>query len=108
MAPHEVLPEEAVANGFQVAAPEETESARSFLGGTNSSTDYWTTFDNRDGATPASNDVNAPYKIAEHILRAPRKIRVACIGAGASGIMLCYKKEKEFGDDIDLVVYDRK
>ncbi|KAJ4177560.1 hypothetical protein NW755_013780 [Fusarium falciforme] len=47
------------------------------------------------------------YTIGEHLLWAPRRIRVGCIGAGASGIMLCYKKEKEFGNDIDLVVYER-
>ncbi|KAI8317669.1 Alkaline protease 1 [Colletotrichum sp. SAR11_240] len=34
--------------------------------------------------------------------------RVACIGAGASGLTLCYKKEKEFGEGIDLVVYDQE
>ncbi|KAF7554065.1 hypothetical protein G7Z17_g3176 [Cylindrodendrum hubeiense] len=34
-------------------------------------------------------------------------MRVASIGAGASGIMMCYKKEKEFGESIDLVVYER-
>ncbi|KAL2797340.1 hypothetical protein BJX66DRAFT_348949 [Aspergillus keveii] len=38
---------------------------------------------------------------------APRKIRVTSIGAGAAGLMLCYKADKEFGDTIDLVVYDR-
>ncbi|KXJ85363.1 hypothetical protein Micbo1qcDRAFT_237511 [Microdochium bolleyi] len=70
--------------------------------------DYSYTFDNRVGGTPISPDGETlPYAISEHILWAPRKLRVASIGAGASGIMLCYKKEKEFGDDIDLVVYDR-
>lgn len=64
--------------------------------------------DNRNGYTPERLQADLPYSVAEHILWAPRKIRVASIGAGASGIMLCYKKEKEFGDDIDLVVYDRK
>ncbi|KAH6677853.1 hypothetical protein F5X68DRAFT_173604 [Plectosphaerella plurivora] len=70
--------------------------------------DYNITFDNRVGGTPiAPRDETATYHVSEHILWAPRKMRVACIGAGASGIMMCYKKEKEFGDSIDLVVYER-
>lgn len=70
---------------------------------------YDFTFDNRVGGTPISqDDESSAYKVSEHILWAPRKIRVASIGAGASGLMLCYKKEKEFGDDIDLVVYERR
>ncbi|KAF5591075.1 steroid monooxygenase [Fusarium pseudoanthophilum] len=68
---------------------------------------YATTFDNRVGGTPITRDNGAPYQVSEHILCAPRKLRVGCIGAGASGIMMCYKKEKEFEDDIDLVVYER-
>lgn len=71
-------------------------------------TDYDYTYDHRDGYVPEQLDPAVPYRVAEHILWAPRKIRVASIGAGAAGIMLCYKKEKEFGDDIDLIVYDRK
>lgn len=71
--------------------------------------DYDFTFDNRVGGTPISQDDEpSAYKVSEHILWAPRKIRVASIGAGASGLMLCYKKEKEFGDSIDLVVYERQ
>lgn len=70
--------------------------------------DYSFTFDNRIGGTPISTDEKEAYKVSEHILWAPRKVRVASIGAGAAGIMLCYKKEKEFGDDIDLVVYERE
>ncbi|PVH71104.1 FAD/NAD(P)-binding domain-containing protein [Cadophora sp. DSE1049] len=69
--------------------------------------DYSFTFNNQDGFTPLELGENAEYKIGEHIMWAPRKIRVGCIGAGAAGIMLCYKKEREFGDDIDLVVYER-
>ncbi|KAF5648969.1 sterigmatocystin biosynthesis monooxygenase stcW [Fusarium sp. NRRL 52700] len=68
---------------------------------------YATTFDNRIGGTPITRDDEAPYKVSEHILCAPRKLRVGCIGAGASGIMICYKKKKEFDEDIDLVVYER-
>ena len=70
--------------------------------------DYNITFDYRVGGTAIEpQDDNAAYKVSEHILWAPRKMRVACIGAGASGLMMCYKKEKEFGDSIDLVVYER-
>ncbi|KAF4825972.1 FAD-binding monooxygenase moxY [Colletotrichum tropicale] len=65
------------------------------------------TFDNKVGGTPLNHQFDGPYKVSEHILWAPRKLRVACIGAGASGLTLCYKKEKEFGEGIDLVVYDR-
>lgn len=67
---------------------------------------YSYTFDNRNGGTPLSTGDDWSYKVSEHILWASRKLRVASIGAGASGIMMCYKKEKEFGNDIDLVVYD--
>lgn len=66
------------------------------------------TFDNKVGGTPLNHQYDGPYKVSEHILWAPRKLRVACIGAGASGLTLCYKKEKEFGEGIDLVVYDRE
>lgn len=72
-----------------------------------SATDPYEVFRNLDGATPLELGPDAKYTVGEHILWAPRKVRVASIGAGASGIMLCYKKEKEFGDDIDLVVYER-
>lgn len=65
-------------------------------------------FSNNDSSGPIENGPDATYTIGEHLLWAPRKVRVGCIGAGASGIMFCYKKEKEFGDDIDLVVYERK
>ncbi|KAH8684370.1 hypothetical protein BGZ60DRAFT_367323 [Tricladium varicosporioides] len=69
--------------------------------------DYSFTFNNQNGETPLELGNDAEYTIGEHIMWAPRKIRVACIGAGSAGIMFCYKKEKEFGDDIDLVVYER-
>ncbi|KAH6871813.1 hypothetical protein B0T10DRAFT_416912 [Thelonectria olida] len=69
--------------------------------------DYTYTFDNRVGGTPIETGHDVPYLVSEHLLWAPRKMRVASIGAGASGIMFCYKKEKDFGDSIDLVVYDR-
>lgn len=74
----------------------------------NSQDDYSFTFNNQNGETPLELGCEAEYTIGEHIMWAPRKIRVACIGAGSAGIMFCYKKEKEFGDDIDLVVYERK
>lgn len=70
--------------------------------------DYAFTFDNRVGGTQIGHDKDSTYKVSEHILWAPRKLRVASIGAGASGIMMCYKKEREFGDSIDLVVYERE
>lgn len=69
---------------------------------------YSVTFDNRWGGTSLASDNDGPYTVSEHLLWAPRKMRVACIGAGASGLMMCYKKEKEFGDSIDLVVYERE
>ena len=68
--------------------------------------DYSFTFNNQDGFTELEIGENIEYTIGEHIMWAPRQIRVGCIGAGAAGIMLCYKKEKEFGEDIDLVVYE--
>lgn len=53
-------------------------------------TDYGYTFDNRRSDEFESLDLASTYKVSEHILWAPRKLRVGCIGAGASGIMLCY------------------
>jgi hypothetical protein len=69
---------------------------------------YQWDYDHRTNDTAEALESDAAYKVSEHLLWAPRKIRVASIGAGASGIMLCYKKEKEFKEDIDLVVYDRE
>jgi hypothetical protein len=69
---------------------------------------YQWDYDHRTNDTAETLESDAAYKVSEHLLWAPRKIRVASIGAGASGIMLCYKKEKEFKEDIDLVVYDRE
>lgn len=63
-------------------------------------------YNQNDSSCPI--ELTKDYTIGEHLLWAPRRVRVGCIGAGSSGIMLCYKKEKEFGDDIDLVVYERK
>lgn len=113
MAPHEVLPEEVtMTNGipFKLARKASTKDQKSVELPVPAilPPDYWVSFNNIDGSTPLTVDEDVPYKVAEHILWAPRKIRVACIGAGAAGIMFCYKKEREFGDDIDLVVYDRK
>lgn len=65
-------------------------------------------FNNYDSASPIQLGPSDSYSIGEHLLWAPRRVRVGCIGAGASGIMLCYKKEKEFGNDIDLVIYERE
>lgn len=45
------------------------------------------------------------FKIPEHALWASRKVRVVCIRAGAFGVMFCSKKERESGEDSDLVVY---
>ncbi|KAF9874299.1 flavin-binding monooxygenase [Colletotrichum karsti] len=70
-------------------------------------TDSVHNIDNKVGGTPLTHNIEDTYKVSEHILWAPRKMRIACIGAGASGLILCYKKEKEFGDSLDLVVYDR-
>ncbi|KAL1887843.1 hypothetical protein Sste5346_009955 [Sporothrix stenoceras] len=69
--------------------------------------DGYGSFLNNDSSCPVESE-DAEYTVAEHLLWAPRKLRVACVGAGASGIMFCYKKEKEFGDDLDLVVYERQ
>ncbi|KAL2858525.1 hypothetical protein BJY01DRAFT_567 [Aspergillus pseudoustus] len=69
---------------------------------------YSYTYNNQDGYTSERLDPALPYQVSEHIMWAPRKIRVASIGAGAAGLMLCYKAEKEFGGTIDLVVYDRE
>lgn len=103
MAPHAELSESTNGDLPDKGAQESAADIKSL-----SQNDYYYTYDNRDGYTSESTAPDWQYVVAEHILWAPRRIRVASIGAGASGIMLCYKKEKEFGDDIDLVVYDRE
>ena len=37
---------------------------------------------------------NTPYKILKQYHSKPTKLRVACVGAGASGLCLAYKMEK--------------
>lgn len=37
---------------------------------------------------------DGPYKILNQYHSKPRKLRVACVGAGASGLCLAYKMEK--------------
>ena len=49
-----------------------------------------------------------PYRILDQCHSKPRKLRVACVGAGASGLCLAYKMEKmlEVGS-WELTLFDK-
>lgn len=70
--------------------------------------DAYGSFLNNDRSCLVELGEDTEYTVAENLLWSPRKLRVACGGAGASGVMFCYKKGKEFGDDLDLVVYEHQ
>ena len=46
------------------------------------------------------------YRIAERPLYARRRVRVICVGAGATGIQFAYKAERLL-KDVDLQIYDK-
>ena len=43
---------------------------------------------------PEEQTPEGPYKILDQYHSKPRRLRVACVGAGASGLCLAYKMEK--------------
>lgn len=43
---------------------------------------------------------------SDPIFQPQRKLKVICIGAGASGLLLAYKVQRHF-DNFDLVVYEK-
>lgn len=52
--------------------------------------------------------VDGPYKILNQYHSRPSKLRVACIGAGASGLCLAYKMEKMLEPGSwELTLYDK-
>lgn len=46
------------------------------------------------------------YHVSEHPLAAKRKIRIIAVGAGASGLQLAYKFERQL-EDAELQIYER-
>jgi cation diffusion facilitator CzcD-associated flavoprotein CzcO len=46
------------------------------------------------------------YTRAEKPIHEPRHLKVICIGAGASGLMLAYKLQRSF-ENFDLTVYEK-
>lgn len=63
--------------------------------------------------TPATpqNDMSAPVApVRSSRLTKPvydeRRVRVLCIGAGASGLLLAYKLQRSF-ENVDLVLYEK-
>lgn len=108
MSPHSKAPLSASSDGFPTEMAESETLNLLVQEAIDPQDDYSFTFNNQNGYTPLELRDDAEYTIGEHIMWAPRKVRVACIGAGSAGIMFCYKKEKEFGDDVDLVLYERK
>ena len=73
------------------AAPEGDVSVDSYAEHENS----WYSFKDFDG-----------YRISEQPLHARRRIRVICVGAGATGIQFAYKAERLLRD-VDLKIYDK-
>jgi NADPH-dependent glutamate synthase beta subunit-like oxidoreductase len=49
-----------------------------------------------------------PYRILDQYHSKPRKLRVACVGAGASGLCLAYKMEKMLeAGSWELTLFDK-
>jgi hypothetical protein len=49
-----------------------------------------------------------PYRILNQYHSKPTKLRVACVGAGASGLCLAYKMEKILeADSWELTLFDK-
>lgn len=46
------------------------------------------------------------YRISEHPLFARRRLRVVCVGAGATGLQLAYKAERVL-EEVDLQIYKK-
>lgn len=46
------------------------------------------------------------YRISEHPLFARRRLRVVCVGAGATGLQLAYKAERAL-EEVDLQIYEK-
>lgn len=61
------------------------------------------------GDTSTANHPENWIPTNEHALYTPRKIRVVCIGAGFSGLMLAYKYRTELKDlnCVDLTIYEK-
>jgi len=66
---------------------------------TNSNGHASSSIDNDNGANtfhyPKAVDPKAPYEILQQYHSKPTKLRIACIGAGASGLCLAYKMERQ-------------
>ncbi|ERS96873.1 hypothetical protein HMPREF1624_07082 [Sporothrix schenckii ATCC 58251] len=69
-----------------------------------------------NGTDKPANDANTfsypematPYRVLQQYHSKPTKLRVACIGAGASGICLAYKMEKQMvPGSFELVLYEK-
>ena len=51
---------------------------------------------------------SSTYTVTEAPIHAGRKIRVVCIGSGASGLLLAYKIRYNFeANDVELQVYEK-
>lgn len=73
------------------AAPEGDVSVESYAEHENS----WYSFKDFDG-----------YRVSEQPLFTRRRIRVICVGAGATGIQFAYKAERLLRD-VDIQIYDK-
>ncbi|KAI6781281.1 putative sterigmatocystin biosynthesis monooxygenase-like protein [Emericellopsis cladophorae] len=61
-----------------------------------------------DFAYPPYVPANTPYRLLKQYHSKPSKLRVACIGAGASGLCLAYKMEKMLaGGSFDLTLFEK-
>ena len=55
---------------------------------------------------PHSTNGDAAYSIDPHWHSDPGELRVICVGAGATGLLMAYKMKKLF-PKYELVVYDK-
>jgi ribulose 1,5-bisphosphate synthetase/thiazole synthase len=52
--------------------------------------------------------LDGPYRVLDQYHSKPRKLRVACVGAGASGLCLAYKMEKTLeAGSWELTLFDK-
>ena len=53
-----------------------------------------------------STPVIQTYERADKPIHEPRKLKVICIGAGASGLLLAYKLQRSF-EKFELTIYEK-
>lgn len=82
-----------VANGTTHVNPNGNETHRAHVNGS--------VYAGRNGSTQEDD-----LPRLKHPIHAERHMRIACVGAGASGLLLAYKLQRSF-DNFELVLYEK-